>query len=148
MPVSSVQIALCAAVVGAVNALDLSQEFTAERCYQPIYDISKTSDLKVSVAPRSITLEQISRGGLSSNDYGVDVGVQKKLDKRDNDSVDPFAAFTEELLAALADVKKLESDDQQFALLLIENEPIYDPDRLVNDLVFQSVVSLTYRRVV
>ncbi|MCK4341001.1 MAG: hypothetical protein KAY37_04680 [Phycisphaerae bacterium] len=64
------------ALVARLNAGEFSQSFTAEREYQPVFDLA---ELRVSVVPKAVSITTASRHD-SFYDCTVDVGIQKKVD--------------------------------------------------------------------
>jgi hypothetical protein len=67
------------AVVAQLNGTAFSQPLTAERHYQPKFDLSEMTELKVSVVPRALASKTLDRNR-DTFDYVIDVAVQKKTD--------------------------------------------------------------------
>ena len=130
------------AVVANVNAGSFSQEFTAERTYQPVFELPEMQTLHVSVVPKSILIAAASR---SDNffDCAIDIGVQKKVDADDSDEIDALMGLVEELVDHLR-LKRLDALPAA-AWLSIENEPVFAPEHLDQQRTFTSVVTVTYR---
>jgi hypothetical protein len=60
-------------------------------------------------------------------------------------TVDPWLLFVEEVSDALPQGLKLAGDSA--LLLKLANQPLYDPDLLIQHNVFMSVLSLTFRMI-
>src|SRR5262249_23566810 len=67
------------AVVAQLNGTPFSQPLTAERHYQPKFELSEMTDPKVSVVPRSLSSKALDRNR-DSFEYLIDIAVQKKTD--------------------------------------------------------------------
>ncbi len=117
----------------------------AKRMVLPIHDLSQLRELTISVVPRGVQVQSITRK-LSQYDCQVDIGVQQKLTVPQNE-IDPAVKDLSGLVQQLADyLQRQPLTDMPYAIWIkVENEPIYDPDHLANQRVFTSVLTLTYR---
>ena len=130
------------AVVFELNGGSFSQAFTAERAYQPVFDLKDMKDLHVTVVPKSVTTAMASRAD-DQVDCAVDIGIQKKLTSGDNAEIDALMALVQEIagflnrrpLAAAGDVVWVQTT----------NEPIFSPEHLEQLRQFTSVLTVTYR---
>lgn len=136
------------AIVTALNGASLSLPFTAERHYQPVFELEEMSTLTITVVPRDMSLDKETRATLRK-ELAVDVGIMKKLD-----DIEGAAATTEidGLIALVEEIVDLLSAEAQWQLggarwIKTENEPIYDPEHLHKFHQFSSLVTLTYRKV-
>lgn len=144
----SVLIDIAEAVKSALNAASLSQSFTAERLYVPVYSTIDMAGLKVSVVPASDESERLSRASTLCT-YRVDVGVQKRIgtgamtEAEIRAACDPLMTLAEEIgdlfdgepLAGYTAAKCTET----------ATRVIYMPQMIDTHRVFLSVVSLTFQ---
>lgn len=129
------------AVVGQLNATAFSQPVTAERHYQPQFELSEMTELRVSVVPRSVASKGLDRNR-DSFDYRIDVAVQQKLDPTPG-NLDALMALVEEI----ADHFRSEplAGYPQARCTEVENVPVYAVEHLDEFRQFTSVVTLTFR---
>jgi len=66
------------AVVARLNDGSINLPLSAERRYQPAFDLADLAALKVSVVPRSMTISNATRTD-GYFDCAIDIGVQKKI---------------------------------------------------------------------
>jgi hypothetical protein len=130
------------AVVAALNVGAFSMPFTAERHYQPVFDLAEMKDLHVSVVPRGREIAQAART-LATFDCKVDVAVQKKFTTGDAAELDPLMALAEEL-AEFFRCKRLPGLPDA-AWVKTEHSPVYAQDHLQELRQFTSVMTLTFR---
>ena len=117
----------------------------AKRQVLPIHDLSQLRELTVSVVPRGVQVQSITRK-LSQYDCQVDIGIQQKLTVP-QDQIDTAVKDLSGLVQQIADyMQRQPLTDMQYAIWIkVENVPIYDPDHLAQQRVFTSVLTLTYR---
>ena len=117
----------------------------AKRMVLPIHDLSQLRELTVSVVPRGVQVQSITRKP-SQYDCQVDIGIQQKLTVP-QDEIDPAVKELSGLVQQIADyLQRQPLTDMPYAIWIkVENVPIYDPDHLANQRVFTSVLTLTYR---
>jgi hypothetical protein len=135
-------IAIADAVVTELNATAFSQPLTAVRHYEPTFELSAMSTLRVSVVPRSLTSKTLDRNR-DSFDFEIDVAVQKKTDPTLT-NLDELMELVEEIadhlrlnpLSTLPDVRCME----------VANAPVYALEHLQDFRQFTSVITLTYRK--
>ena len=138
----SVLITIADAVVEALNGASLSQPFTAERHYQPAFDLPEMADLRVSVVPKSVEVLSSSRNQ-NQHDYAIDVGVQKRV--ADDAEADLLMKLAEEV-ADLFRLGRVQVDGVgSVPLLTVATDPVFAPEHLTEKRVFTSVVTLTFR---
>ncbi len=130
------------AVAATLNAATLSQPVTAERHYQPIFDLPEMMALHVSVVARGVVINQLSRSS-SAHDVQIDVAVQKKFDAGDSTELDPLMQLVEEI-ADLFRFKPL-ADYPAAMWLKTENVPIYSIEHMDQLRQFTSVLTITFR---
>lgn len=127
-------------VITELNEATLSQAFTAERRYAPIFDLEEMTDLKVSVVPRSKTS---SAGTRAQREFTVeiDIAVQKKVPAEDLTTPDALMTLVEEI-ADLFRMKRLTTS--RAAWTAEANDPIFLPGHIRRLGQFTSVLTLTF----
>ncbi len=130
------------AVVASLNASPFSLPFTAERRYQPVFDLSQLQELRVSVVPKSLTVTAATRSD-AFFDCAIDIGIQRKVNADDAAALDGLMHLVEEIGDHLR-FHKLDAFPSA-AWLAIENDPIFSPEHLEKERVFTSVLTVTYR---
>lgn len=133
---------IAGAVVASLNAGSFSLPFTAERRYQPVFELSQLQELRVSVVPKSLTATAATRSD-AFFDCAIDIGVQQKVNADDAETLDGLMHLVEEIGDHLR-LHKLDAFPNA-AWLAIENDPIFAPDHLEKERVFTSVLTVTYR---
>ncbi|MFW6159436.1 MAG: hypothetical protein ACOC8E_08775 [Planctomycetota bacterium] len=138
----SVLTQIAQAVTDELNAGEFSQEFAAERAYQPLFELPDMKTLHVTVIASGITIHRASRG-LIQHDYRIEIGVQKKFAKDDATELDPLMDLVEEVADFLRATRL--AAVSRAPCVRIENEPIYSQDHMEQFRQFTSVLTLTYR---
>jgi len=128
------------AVAASLNAASFGQPFTAERLYQPAFELVDLADLKVSVVPKGVTIATASRDG-SYFDCAVDVGIQKKI--ANDAEIDGLVDLAEEIADHLR-MKRLD-DVPEAVWLSIEHEPVVAAEHLEQQRALTSILTVTYR---
>jgi hypothetical protein len=139
--VAATIIAIAEAVVEQLNAAALSQPVVAVRHYQPNFELTEMTELKVSVVPRSVASKGLDRNR-DSFDFKIDVAVQRK--------VEPTAGNLDalmELVEEIADYFRAEplAGATGARCVEVENNPVYAVEHLEEFRQFTSVLTLTYR---
>lgn len=129
------------AVVSELNSASFSHEFQAERQYLPIYDLADVKDLRVTVVPRGMNIEPVTRSD-AQHDVEIDVAVQQKLAKTDAATIDPLMALVEEIADRF---RFLRFDAPPAAWIETRNEPVYAQEHLDRFRVFTSVLTFVFR---
>lgn len=135
------------ALVWELNAATFSRKFTAERCYQPTFDLPDLQTLKVTVVPKGISpmAGEGSRGAMQ-HDYQVHVAVQKKLATTGDEQkaeLDALMLFVEEIAKHLERNRLGACEDAKWVTQ--ELDPVFLPEHLEELRQFTSVLTLTYR---
>jgi len=134
-------LALADAVVEQLNATAFSQPLVAVRHYQPCFELSEMTELRVSVVPRSVASKALDRSR-DGFDYRIDVAVQRKIEPTAG-NLDALMELVEEIadhfrshpLAGFPQARCTE----------VANEPVYATEHLEEFRQFTSVLTLTYR---
>lgn len=134
--------AITEAVVDHLNAGAFSLPFTAERRYQPVFELSQLQELRVSVVPKSLKATAATRAN-AFFDCAIDIGIQQKVNADDAETLDGLMRLVEEIGDHLR-FHKLDAFPNA-AWLAIENDPIFAPEHLEKERVFTSVLTVTYR---
>lgn len=118
---------------------------SAKRMVLPIHDLAQLRELTISVVPRGVQIQSVTRR-LSQYDCHVDIGVQQKLTVT-QDQIDTAVAGLCQLVQQIAEyLQRQPLNDMPYAIWIkIENEPTYAADHLAQQRVFTSVLTLTYR---
>ena len=135
-------IEIAEAVKEELNAGSFSQPFTAERHYQPLFELKDMKDLHVSVVPNGISIHPLGRGQ-NQYDVRIDVAVQKKFDTDDAPELDPLMTLVEEI----ADHFRLKRLANYTGAMWVktENVPVYAQEHMEQLRQFTSVVTFTFR---
>jgi len=91
---------LTEAVVDRINAGSYSQSFTATRAYFARMELKDVETLTVTVTPSGDVAEVVNRNE-TGHTMAVDVGIRKKVNDVDNDTLDPLADLVEEIKTQL-----------------------------------------------
>lgn len=135
-------LSLADAVVQELNGRPFSLSFVAKRAYRPQFTLAEMKSLHVTVVPKGLLINSLSRSS-DSHEYQVDIAVQKKVDKEDAETLDPLMTLVEEIadhfrsprIAAFAGAIGTK----------VENRPIYALEHLETLRQFTSVLTLTFR---
>ena len=130
------------AVKEELNGGTFSQAFTAQRHYQPVFELKDMKDLHVSIVPKDIEMQLATRN-TSQHDCRIDVAVQKKVTVGDLAQLDQLMGLVEEIINFLAR-RKLSSVPNAL-WIKTANEPIYAAEHLEQFGQFTSIVTVTYR---
>lgn len=133
------------AIATALNDVTFSQEVTAQRLYQPSFELADLETLRVSVVPKSVTVTNASRAH-AFLDCAIDIGVQKKLSaavENADTEIEELLVLAEEIADHLRQ-KRLEAMPEALWVSL-EHEPIFAPEHLDQHRQFTSVLTVTYR---
>lgn len=130
------------AVVASLNSGSFSQPFTAQRRYQPSFELPEMQTLQVSIVPKSVSITKATRES-GYFDFAIDIGVQKKVNPEALAEIDALMTLMDEI----ADHLRLTRLDgaPQAVWLTIGHEPIFAPEHLDQLRQFTSVLTVTYR---
>lgn len=130
------------AVKEELNAGEFSQSFTAERHYQPTFELKEMKDLHVTVVPKDIEFQLATRNS-SQRDYRIDLAVQKKVTVADKGELDELMGLVQEIVSFL-ERRKLASIPTAM-WIRTANEPVFAQEHLEQFGQFTSILTLTYR---
>jgi len=138
----STLIAIADAVVESLNAASFSQALTAERHYQPVFDLPEMADLHVSVVPKSVEVLASSRNQ-NQHDYAIDIGVQQKV--AGDAEADALMTLAEEIADHFRLGRVQVDGVGSVPVLKVATEPVFAPEHLTEKRVFTSIIALTFR---
>ncbi|MCR4411348.1 MAG: hypothetical protein NUV77_02855 [Thermoguttaceae bacterium] len=130
------------AVVTQLNSGAFSQLFTAQRLYRPQFDLSEMKTLHVTVVPKALAINSLSRGS-DSHEYQIDVAVQKKFETESSEELDPLVGLVEEIADHFR-TPRLASLPSALCVK-VENKPIYAQEHFDEMRQFTSIITLTFR---
>jgi len=130
------------AVVTELNANTFSLQFTAQRHYQPRYELADLKTLHVTVIPNGLTTGNLGRGGMQ-REVAIDIAVQQKLSTETNADLDRFLALAEEIAESFQ-AKRL-ANFPNAIWVKTEHRAIYATEHLQQYRQFTSVMTLTFR---
>jgi len=130
------------AVKDELNAGSFSETFTAERHYQPLFDMKEMKNLHVTVVPNDVTVHPASRGA-NQHDYRVDIAVQKRFKKDQPAELDPLMTLVEEIADSFR-LKRLASFSTAM-WMKTDYTAIYAPEHMEELRQFTSILTLTFR---
>ncbi len=130
------------AVKEELTAKTFSQAFTAQRYYQPLFNLEEMQDLHVSVVPNSLMVHPFGRN-LNQYEVKIDVAVQKKFQTDDAIELDPLMTLVEEI----ADHFRLKRLTVLPVAIWVktENVPIYAQEHMEQLRQFSSILTFTFR---
>lgn len=136
------------AVVAELNAAPIGTfepAFTAARRVLPVFELAELAELKVTVVPKGVQITGSTRSA-SQYDITIDIGIQQKLPPGDTD-LDAEVATLGSLVDDIADYlrQRALSAAPWATWVSTANEPAYAPEHLLEQRVFTSVLSVTYR---
>lgn len=142
----------CADVANAVT-VDLdgntwSKPFTARRVYVPMVDLADLATLTVLVVAKNFGIGGAETRGHVRDEFDVDVGVMQRLegdptDPATNDEIDQLLAMVKEIAQFFRPGYRAGETEAYWTAT--SNDPIYDPDKLLREKVFQSVLTVSFR---
>ena len=138
----STLIAIADAVVKSLNTASFSHALTAERHYQPVFDLPEMADLHVSVVPKGVEVLASSRNQ-NQHDYAIDVGVQQKVG--DDTEADALMSLAEEIADHFRLSRVQVTGIGSIPVLKVATEPVFAPEHLTEKRLFTSIITLTFR---
>ena len=134
-------VGLADAVVADLNSEGWSLPFVAQRLYRPRFDLAELTTLKVSVVPRSMTIETASRAD-DGRRYQLDLAIQQKLEAETAGQIDQLLGLAEEIARFFR--SRRPASLPQAVCVKVENEPVYAVEHLDELQCFTSVIRLTF----
>lgn len=130
------------AIVTELAAHTFSEPLSVTRRVLPEFELADLKALTVTVVPKSVGINNITRDS-SSFTVAVDIGIQQKIGKNTDAEVARLSGVVTELVSFL-NRRKL-SGFPVAVFLSIANEPVYAPEHLSEKRLFTSVLTATYK---
>ena len=133
------------AVVAELNAAPagtFEPSFTAQRRVLPAFELAELKALKVTVVPKAVQITGSTRSS-SQYDLAIDIGVQRKLTSDSDSDVENLGTLVDQIAEHLR--QRPLSTAPYASWMSIVNEPVYSPEHLLEQRVFTSVLTVTYR---
>ena len=135
----SLMVDIADAVVAQINAGTFSEQFEAGRVYLPQYDMTELEQVRVTVVPRTLSLEPGTRGA-HQHVVTVEVAVQKRVPDLEPAKLDDLCTLVQEIvdeflggeLAALPGVMVTD----------VTVAPTFAPEHLEEKGTFTSLITL------
>lgn len=141
----SVADAVVSTLNAAVLAETLSPAFTAERLYQPAFELPDMATLHVSVVPRTKTTKPLTRSR-NIDVYTIDVGIQKKFNAvtgpEINTALDPLVTLVDAIVTLFD--KTRPATFPSAICTARKPDPIYAPEHMEHLRQFTSIVALEF----
>ncbi len=136
------------AVAAELNAAapgTFSESFTAVRKVLPVHELKDLVDLKVTVVPKAVEITGSTRAA-SQYEITVDIGVQRKLAPGNTD-LDAAVTTLGTLVDQIAEYLRRRplATAPWASWISLANDPVYAPEHLLEQRVFTSVLTVTYR---
>ena len=138
----SVLIAIADAVVESLNAGSFGHALSAERHYQPVFDLPEMADLHVSVVPKGVEVLASSRNQ-NQHDYAIDIGIQQKV--AGDTEADALMTLAEEIADHFRLGRVQVAGVGSVPVLKVGTEPVFAPEHLTEKRLVTSIVTLTFR---
>ena len=135
------------AVVAELNAAPagtFDPPFTAQRRVLPAFELAELAELKVTVVPKAVQITGSTRSS-SQYDLAVDIGVQRKLTSNSDSDVETLGTLVDQIAEYLR--QRPLSQAPYGVWVGTANEPVYSPEHLLEQRVFTSVLTVTYRAI-
>ena len=130
------------AIVTELDGNIFSEPVVVTRRVLPEYEIADLKALTVTVVPKSVGINNITRQS-SSFEVAVDVGIQQKIGKDTDTEVARLSDMVTEIVAFM-NRRKL-TNQPAAVFVSIANEPVYAPEHLSEKRLFTSIVTLHYK---
>jgi len=134
--------AIADAVVTELNGQSFSLSFTAQRHYQPRYELADLKILHVTVIPNGLTTATLGRGG-TQQEVAIDIAVQQKLSAEANADLDPLLALAEEIAESFQPKRLATYPNAIWSKT--EFRAIYSTEHLQQNRQFTSVMTVTFK---
>jgi hypothetical protein len=133
---------IATSLVTRLNDGSFSQEFTAERTYDPAVNLAALDDLKVTVVIKDSAGTPLTRN-LMENTHSVDIAVRKRVDPAVLPEVDALILLCEEITDDLLGTPILSGAGVQIVSVGIV--AVYSPEAIRDKRAFLSVLTVTFR---
>lgn len=135
------------AVVAELNAAPagtFDPGFTVQRRVMPAFELAELAELKVTVVPKAVQITGSTRSS-SQYDLTIDIGVQRKLTSNSDSDVETLGTLVDQIAEYMR--QRPLSQAPYAVWVSTANEPVYSPEHLLEQRVFTSVLTVTYRAI-
>jgi hypothetical protein len=129
------------AIVTEFAAHSFSEPMVVSRRVLPEFELAELKALTVTVVPKSVHVNNLTRQS-SSFEVAIDIGIQQKIGKDTDAEVTRLSGIVSEIVAFLN--RRSLSSTPAARFVSIANEPVYAPDMLRENRLFLSVMTVTY----
>lgn len=130
------------AIVTEIDSNTFSEPFVVTRRVLPEYELADLKALRVTVVPKSVGINNITRQS-SSFDVAIDIGLQQKIGKDTDSEVSRLSGVVSEIVSFL-NRRKL-TTMATVIFVSIANEPVYAPEHLSEKRLFTSILTIHYK---
>ena len=121
----------------------IAEAFRAERVYLPDFELQDLKQLKVVVIAAASPQQEFATREMNQAEYGIEIGIQKKVSSTSPEELDPLLAFAGEIGSFLRR-RELAAFPEAVPIRL-QNDPAYEADLLYERRQFASVIEITYQ---
>ena len=129
----------------ALRQGSLPQPFVLGKAYLPQFAVAELDTLHVTVTPRGVVIEQITRDSFQQ-DFRTDVAVQQHALPADVSALDGLAEVVAGIIQVLHS-KVLRVGASAVKYVAVANDPLFSEDHLRDQNVWSSVLTFTHRAV-
>lgn len=129
------------AMVVVLNGATLSQSFTAERRWLVVLELPTVAGLKVTVIPAMVAIKAFDLRRRAF-DWSIAIAVQKRVSSPDPADVDPLVLLVQEIIDLFQPGAYFA--DKKANVQSIEATPLYSPDKLDTQGLFESLITVTF----
>ena len=130
------------AIATELVANTFSEPLVVTRRVLPEFELTDLKALTVTVVPKSVGINNITRDS-SSFEVAIDIGIQQKIGKDTDAEVAQLSGIVTELVSFL-NRRKL-SGVPAAVFVSIANDPVYAPEHLSEKRLFTSIITCTYK---
>jgi hypothetical protein len=123
------------------NVPHFSIPFEPEMLVLPAFEASELQTLRVSVVPRTLEIERVSRGS-SKYIVGIDIGIQRRIEGTPEETVATIGDLVDEMIRYLKETPLEDFPAAQWNG--VTNDPVYVAEHLQQKRTFTSIVSVRY----
>jgi hypothetical protein len=121
------------------NVANFSIPFEPEMLVLPSFEAADLQTLRVSVVPRTLEMECVSRGS-SKYTIGIDIGFQRRMEGTPEETVAKIGHLVDEVTQFLKETTLSHFPAAQWLGVL--NDPVYVPEHLQQKRTFTSILNV------
>ncbi len=130
------------AMVVVLNGATLSQTFSAERVWLIVQELPTLAGLKVTVIPAMVAIRAFDLKPRRAFDWSIAIAVQKRLASSAKEYVDPMILLVQEIIDLF--VPGAYFANKTANVQSLEAMPLYNPDKLDTQGLFESLITVTF----